>query len=58
MCGENVGKHGKDGVPGLPLRSDNRVMLEQCHGTYLSRSLDAFDKAQHYNNPREEQTQR
>jgi hypothetical protein len=58
MCEGNVTKHGKDGVPGLPLRSDNyRVMLQQCRGIYLSRSLDAFDKAQHYDNPREEQAE-
>jgi hypothetical protein len=53
-----VSKRGKDGVLGLPLRSDKRMMLDQCHGIYLSRSLDAFDKAQHYYNPREEQTER
>lgn len=53
-----MGKHGKDGVPGLPLRSDKTAMLNQCYGIYLSRSLYAFDKAQHYDDPREEQAER
>lgn len=58
MYGGNVCKHGKDGVPGLPLRSDKTVMLNQWYGIYLSRSLYAFDKAQHYDDPREEQAER
>ena len=53
-----MSKDGKVGVPGLPLRSDKTVMLNQCYCIYLSRSLDAFDQAQHYDDPREEQAER
>jgi len=31
-----VGKRRKDGVPGLQLRSNKKVMLNQCYGIYLS----------------------
>jgi len=58
VYGGSVGKHGKDGMPGLQLLSDKMVMLNQCYGIYLSRSLYAFDKAQHYDDPREEQAER
>jgi hypothetical protein len=41
--------------PGLPPRPEERTMLKQYDDTCLSRGFYAFDKAQHYDHPREEQ---